>query len=370
MNTLQLLIVEDSEQDLERCRVDVENYRDDTGRNIEIVECKTLDKALEKLDNSYDGAIIDLKLTSQGVEGIEVIKEIRKLFFRIPIFIFTGNPDIRNENIKGIEVFLKGETRYYNLIDQLWDTYETGLTRMMGRAGRIEELLSKVFLENLLLQRKRWVSYGKDDLERTENALLRYALDHLLQLLKEDDKPRYPEEVYIYPHLSDKITTGSIVKEKTTNEPFVVLSPACDLIVHESGGNFKTDRILVVRIESESSIVNKALSRIRKLDDCENKQEMMDNKLKEVSNNNYTFYYHWLPKTHFFAGGFLNFRKLEALRKREFNGKFEAPEIQISPSFVKDIVARFSSFYARQGQPDINSSDFVNQWTTHQGEAQ
>ena len=352
MSTLQLLIVEDDEQDLERCRVDVENYRDDTRRNIEIVECKTLDKALEKLDNSYDGAIIDLKLTPQGVEGIEVIKEIRKLFFRIPIFIFTGNPDIRNESIKGIEVFLKGETRYYNLIDQLWDTYETGLTRMMGRAGRIEELLGKVFLENLLLQRKRWISYGKEDLERTENALLRYTLDHLLQLLEEDDKPRYPEEVYIYPHLSDEITTGSIVREKTTNGLFVVLSPACDLVIRKDNVS-KTDRVLFVEIEVEGDIVEDALDGIKK-------QSKIKKELVAVANNNHRIYYHWLPKTDFFEGGFLNFRKVNALTKGEFDEKFEKPSIQISPFFVKDIVARFSSFYARQGQPDIDNTDFVD----------
>ncbi len=362
MSTLQLLIVEDDEQDLERCRVDVENYRDDTRRNIEIVECKTFDEALEKLDNSYDGAIIDLKLTSQGVEGIEVIKEIRKLFFRIPIFIFTGNPDIRNESIKGIEVFLKGETRYYNLIDQLWDTYETGLTRMMGGAGRIEELLGKVFLENLLLQRERWVSYGKADLERTENALLRYTLDHLLQLLGEDNKPRYPEEVYIYPHLSNKITTGSIVREKTTNSPFIVLSPACDLVIRNDDVS-KTDRILIAEIEEECDIVENALDGFRKRD-------RINKELVAVANNNREIYYHWLPKTDFFDGGFLNFRKVNALTKDEFDDSFELPEIQISSSFVKDIVARFSSFYARQGQPDIDSADFVNQWTAPQGETQ
>ena len=35
-------------------------------------------------------------------------------------------------------------------------------------------------------------------------------------------------------------------------------------------------------------------------------------------------------------------------------------KIQISPSFVKDIVARFSSYYARQGQPNIDFTKFMN----------
>ena len=87
-------------------------------------------------------------------------------------------------------------------------------------------------------------------------------------------------------------------------------------------------------------------------------------------NNNHTDYYHWLPNVDFFDGGFLNFRKLKTLKKDDFENQFEEPSIQISPFFVKDIVARFSSFYAWQGQPDIESADFVDRYTQEPGEGQ
>ncbi|MFQ2549269.1 hypothetical protein ACK305_18520, partial [Aeromonas caviae] len=38
----------------------------------------------------------------------------------------------------------------------------------------------------------------------------------------------------------------------------------------------------------------------------------------------------------------------------ELSSQYDKPLIQISPAFVKDIVSRFSSYYARQGQPDID----------------
>ena len=75
-------------------------------------------------------------------------------------------------------------------------------------------------------------------------------------------------------------------------------------------------------------------------------------------------YYHWLPETNFFDGGFLNFRKLKTLSEDEFREQFEKPSIQISPFFVKDIVSRFSSYYARQGQPEIDSKDFVDYYNS------
>ena len=148
------------------------------------------------------------------------------------------------------------------------------------------------------------------------------------------------------------ITTGSVVKEKTTEQPFVVLSPPCDLVIRGENGKSNTNRILLVEIES----VNDAL------DGRRNK-----NSVASLVKNNRQ-YFHWLPLTHFFEGGVLNFRKLNTLTKDEFEENFEKPAIQISPSFVKDIVARFSSYYARQGQPDIDSSDFVTRYVSWQQE--
>ena len=375
MKELRLLIVEDDEQDLRRCRRAVNRYKREKNRDTTLVECKTLNEALRRLDNSFDAAIIDLKLADKGDEGNTVIEKIEQLFFRIPVAIFTGNPGSRNDNLNEkimlIDVFIKGEIRYYQLLDRFWNIYNTGLTRIMGGRGIIEENLTKVFLKNLLPQLETWVSYGQkyleEDPERTEKALLRYALNHLFQLLEEDDEEYFPEEAYLYPPMSKKITTGSIVRED--NQWYVVLSPACDLVIR-GNNQFRTDRILFVEVEKENDIVDKALTDIRRMSEGRRKREKLKEKLEEISGNNYTFYHHWLPKANCFPGGFLNFRKLETLNKRDFDERFDQPCIQISPPFVKDIVSRFSSYYARQGQPDIDSEIFVNNYTPQQNEGQ
>lgn len=347
---MRLLIVEDVEQELESFRDDLEDYTREKERDIDLVECKTLEEALNKLDNSFDGAIIDLKLANhRSNEGNQVIEKIRESFFRIPIAIFTGNPGdwdySLNENTMLIDVFTKGETGHYDLLDQFWEIYNTGLTHIMGGRGLIEQRLSEVFLKNLLPQIDTWVSYGAEDPERTEKALLRYTLNHLLQLLEENEENCFPEEVYLYPSVLDRITTGSLVK--IGDQWFVVLSPACDLVPRGENGVRNTDYILLVEIESVDEVLagSKSKGRVREL--CTNKRD----------------YYHWLPETDFFEGGILNFRKLKTLNEENFEEKFGKPTIQISPSFVKDIVSRFSSYYARQGQPDIDSEDFVNRYT-------
>jgi hypothetical protein len=233
----------------------------------------------------------------------------------------------------------------------------------MGGRGKIEELLGTVFRKNLSPRVDKWIEYSqKDGQDRTERALLRYTFNHMLHVLDDDEEHYFPEEVYLHPPLSENITTGSIVKEKTSELPFVVLSPACDLVIRKDG-EFKTDRILLVEIEVENEIVNDALDGITR-------KRSKEDKLKAVANNNHTDYYHWLPKTNFFKGGFLNFRKLKTVNKADFDEQFETPSIQISPFFVKDIVSRFSSYYARQGQPDIDSKDFVARYTAQQGGGQ
>ena len=351
MNKLRLLIVEDDNQELESFKDDLADYTQEKKRDIDLVACQTLEEALNTLDNSFDGAIIDLKLVNhRGNEGNQVVEKIRESFFRIPIAIFTGNPGEwdhnLNEKIILIDVFTKGETEYYELLDKFWEIYNTGLTHIMGGRGRIEQCLNEVFLKNLLPQIDTWVSYGAEDPERTEKALLRYTLNHLFQLLEEDEEDCFPEEVYLYPSVLDRITTGSIVYAE--DQWFVVLSPACDLVPRGESGGLNTDRILLVEIESVEKILGGSKSK---------------NRVSELSANRRT-YYHWLPPTNFFQGGILNFRRLTTLDKEVFDEKFGKPTIQISPSFVKDIVSRFSSYYARQGQPDIDSEDFVTRYTT------
>ena len=352
MSTFRLLVVEDEEQELQTCRNSVEIYMDEKERTIDMVACKTVDEALKTLDNSFDGAIIDLRLADQGNEGNQVIEEIEGSFFRIPVAILTGTPDNARDDLTYIGVFTKGEIKYKELFDHFWRIYDTGITRIMGGRGLIEERLSEVFRKNLLPQKDKWVEYGEIDSDRTEKALLRHTLNHLAQLLDDDGDRCFPEEMYLQPPLTEDIRTGSIVKEKQDNKWFVVMNPACDLVVRENG-KCNTDRILVVEVDPITALFSwfedNSLSRTQQRE------------LKKAFNNNRSTYYHWLPRTDFFEGGFLNFRKLSTLEIGTLSKRFETPpQIQIAPSFIKDVIARFSSYYARQGQPDIDFTKFLN----------
>ena len=353
MSEFRLLVVEDAEQDLAACRSSIARYKDEKKCEIDLVIKTSAEEAIAILDNSFDGAIIDMKLSYQSDEGNLVVDRIAHSNLRIPVAILTGTPDVASTDFAYIGVFKKGDpgTSYIDLLDIFWGIHNTGLTRIMGGRGIIEENLNKVFSQNILPQKDKWVIYGKSDSARTEKALLRHTLSHLLHLLDSEGDRCFPEEVYLCPPLTDDIKTGSIVKKKNDISNFIIMTPACDLVIR-GGGKFKTDRILLAEIEDGSGVLDFALKGIQK-------GEKKRNKLQEVYNNNYTAYYHWLPDTSFFKGGFINFRKLSSMTYEELNKNFEKPSIQISLFFVKDIVSRFSSFYARQGQPDVEFSNFI-----------
>ena len=157
MSVFRLLVVEDNEDELSVCRDTVARYIDETKRQVEIVECKSVNDSFEKLGNpknSCDGAIIDLKLDDHGDEGNLVISRIKESNHRIPVAILTGTPNVADSDFPFIGVFKKGDpgAGYADLLDRFWEIYNTGLTHIMGSRGIIEKMLNTVFHKSLLPQ--------------------------------------------------------------------------------------------------------------------------------------------------------------------------------------------------------------------------
>ena len=358
MSAMRLLLVEDEASALEACRNSVDRYRHERSREIEVVEYKTFEDALGSMENSFDGAIIDLKLGDHEDGGTQLILRIEESLYRLPVFILTAFPNNLdedfariNQNVIGVVTKGTDEAEYVKLLDRLWSIYDTGLTRIMGGRGTIEENLRKVFSKNLLPHIETWESYGRLNSNRTEKALLRYTLNHLSSLLDDDEENCFPEEVYLVPPLAEDIRTGSVVKEKQSGRNFVVMNPACDL-VKRADDSRNAERILVAEIDLGTErfpwFGQAKLSR--------KKRERLESAFRNSKSS-----FHWLPEIACFKGGFLNFQKLATLEESEFFERFETPpRIQIAPSFVKDIIARFSSYYARQGQPDIDYSEILS----------
>ena len=87
----KFLLVEDSLSDVEAFQTTIKRMNRGNGQTIyELVIAESVDKAMEMIDSTYNGAIIDINLGEHS--GNEVIHMITEKL-RVPIAIFTGTPD-------------------------------------------------------------------------------------------------------------------------------------------------------------------------------------------------------------------------------------------------------------------------------------
>lgn len=338
MSAFQLVLVEDDMDRVKEYRGVLDDYSEEHDRRIDMRVVNTLDEAEGGLDRWVDAAIVDLNLGNDTSDGGKIIDKLKDSF-RVPVAVLTGTPADAEDTPPVVGIFTKGQHRFDEVLDRLWSIHEIGLTKIMGGRGLLEERLNQVFLRNLLPTLDAWLEYGRQNRGRTEKALLRYALGHLMASLEGDETPCYPEEVYLAPPLDDSLTTGSLVRCKKRQTCHVVMTPACDLIVRD-GGKPKTSMVVIAEVVGEALLF----------------EELGANqgRKRKLRHNNDAGSFHWLPECQSQEGGFVDFRRLETVVWKEFDQRFNRMQTRVAPGFVKDIVSRFSTFYARQGQPVID----------------
>lgn len=344
---MKILIVDD-DRDQNQLIIDaIDTYNLDNNSSITYEEVLTKDEALEKLKSSnYDAAFIDLRLSQNDIqgEGNEIIKEIYENL-KIPIRVISGNPELLNEEYVAKDTILfqsktRGEFDYKDLIKDFEDIFKTGIINILNNKGKIQENISKIFWNHLSTVLPELIKYKEDnnsvDLEK---ILLRYTSLHLLEYLElsvdNNLEPVHNIEFYIKPPIKDKIFTGDIVKKLDENKYGIVLTPACDLACDD-------------KRPAKAEFVTLAV--IEDLEIIEAGKNNGD--IKKLKSNSYNLKYHYLPKSILFTGGYINFQNLRSVPLDDLykSEKFEL-ECVITNPFRKDIISRFSNYFARQGQP-------------------
>lgn len=342
------LLVEDNESDRDTCTSRLERIKDeDPDFDVDIKCAASLDEAKKHLKSTgYDAAIVDIKLSSFEEDqnnGYKVIEEIKNNY-RIPVAVMTATRGDDGLLQDGINIYIKGETLYDNILKDLKCILSTGIYNVFRHKGTIEKKMDDVFWHSLLPKIDMWKEIYNQKKEDTEKIILRYAILRMQELI-DNDMPSYTTaEMYIDSPDYEPLKTGSIIKSKESDEYCIVLSPPCDLALHD--GRFKTENIMLCSIDEEKSVNIKRLNGAK-----DSKQKEI---ITETIRNNYTDYYHWLPYVNnIFKGGYINFRKIQSIAPDKLKSEFEKQNVKVQDFFVKDILARFSSYYARQGQPDF-----------------
>ncbi|MDP2724325.1 MAG: response regulator [Bacteroidales bacterium] len=362
MKELKLLIVEDDQEQLDLYDRDVKSFN--LGKEIQIIitaikEKELALKALIHLD--FDAAIVDLDLKNTGGQdssGNEILKEIKNNL-RFPVYVVTGTPQNVDDGLKVESAFFKiktrGDVEEVSYWEQFINIYNTGITQILNRKGTIEKYLSNIFWNHIADSIDLWITDQTRTSEQKEKTLLRYTLLHIQEYLEQNSDNTFdnyhPAETYIIPSVKQFVFTGDLVEEKKSGYCYIVLTPSCDLAQKKA----KDILLAIIEVNIKGIMAEMKNIIIKNKAPAERIQEA-ENVIKNLIHNSFSNKYHFLPKYKSIKGGLVNFQKVKSVRIEELNSEFTIIA-SLNSQFTKDIVARFSYYYSRQGSPDFDSNE-------------
>ena len=367
---LKILIVEDTASDIQFYKDIIQTFNQDSTEYKLDATYKTnkidgLD-ALSFMKDELCAAFIDLKLTSGEQvdlnEGNDIIREIYGKL-RFPIYVLTNTPGAFNSEFTNsvfLELHNKTSIDYVTLFNKIVSIHKTGILKILGGKGQIEQMLNDIFWKNISGSLHEWFN-----IDHPEKHLLRYTLTHLQEHLElNEDKSTfinvYPIENYIKPSIKSYFMTGDIiVKKDDKSKRFLILTPACDLAPHGDSMKPKASHVILSEIEHFTDTPMKNLIKKAKSTEPGNeKVELSKQSLIKYITNNSSQKYYYLPDTSIIKGGLINFQKLSTLKITGLD--IYEKEATIASQFIKDIIAKFSFYYSRQGSPDFNYDELLN----------
>lgn len=365
MDTLNILVVEDDSTAFNGY-TDEASDLSNNDLTINLSRALSAKEAIEKLTSEdFHGAIIDLNLLGdthpEDTSGVGVVSKIHESF-RIPIVVVSGNiQNLPAPFDSGDNRFIKkfDRTASNNVIFQeILNIFNTGILEVIGGTGLIEEGLNTVFWNHLSKDIDEWFQAD----ENVKRSLLRYTLNHLAAYLdKPEDNSKntyHKAEFYLKQPVKETIAPGDILFCEDTNERLILLSPACDVEIRNS------------EVDGQETINAKSLI-LARISDSDPKS-LVDNGLSKSAGKDSTVGFlskvvkgtelkcAFLPQYKELKEGIIDFQNLVTVnfeKYKEFNRL-----ATVSESFFKDIQSRFSSYYARQGTPDLNKESIIESY--------
>lgn len=359
--TLRLIIVEDDDDMFQTYEDAAEEYSSDH-LVIETIRKESANEAVNALlSKGFDGAIVDLNLSQSDpseASGNEVIREILDKH-RFPVFVVSGNlhnldASLRDKNSEFLKFFDR-DVQNEKIFSPLLEIFKTGITKILGGRGKIEESLSEIFWTHLAKDFSVW---PRDDSGK-ERTLLRYAISHLAEYLDipdGDDGFYHEAEVYIKPPIKEFIATGDIIHFK--GEGYINLSPPCDIAVRSSTDGspiINADRIVLAPLIEidRNSFIKSGL--IKESCNSDNRRKTLEEIVKGKRER-----FSFLPGYGDISPSVVDFQNIQTFTLEEI---LSANRIAtVSGIFLKDIQSRFSAYFGRQGQPDLDKNSLVRKY--------
>lgn len=358
-DTIKILYVDDDIENFNDLK-DVLNGKTINGYEITIDSETYFEHAVEK-SLEYNLIILDLfkgNAMSGGVDkGSAIYDSIRSSIF-VPIIFYSANP----ASVAHLRSQVLGVANKLDDIESLLSEIERltkhNLPLLKGKVHAfIEEEFKKYFWgiiqsqNNIFKPESNDFSLGYMLLRNMADTLSR---DNIRQLLGDDtikEDKVHPMEFYIYPtDTTTEYQTGEIIKNKETDEIFVILTPSCDFIKRGTSER-KVDHILLLK-----TIL---LTETKEYKRYNNDKEKYAESLKQFINSSKGDRYFFLPQTPFIENRVIDFQNKEIVSYEQLCAKFERIAKLDNP-YAQSMAATHARYYNRIGCPDIDSEYIIN----------
>jgi len=353
---MKLLIVEDDDAQIQLYEDSIESFNKISEIKIEYEKFKNIEDSKESLlSPDFDAAVIDLKLTKgkDTLDGLEIVKEIETTQ-RFPIFIVSGS--ISSIDDKEENAFFKKRNRdsnFKDILSEIVEIYQTGITNILGRTGDIEKYLTNIFWNHLSNSMELWVKDETRSPEEKQKSLLRYTLSHMQEYIDEEIAKYHPSEFYITAPIKSNIFTGDIITFQGYR--YIVLTPSCDIIKRADGSRNAKMILFCKIIDLSEGIKNFELLKVNTSESNDNRKRL--NSFVENKKQNY----HFAPKSNHIEAGLIDFQDKLTIDSDDVESLINKNELvriaTVSMPFLKDIISRYTNYFSRQGSPDFNVNE-------------
>lgn len=337
MISFKILHLEDEQENITNFQRTINRYNRQHNCDIKYEAVLTLEDFNKKDIREYNATIVDIKLNGNPGEGYVALDRMKESLERIPSVIYTGT-DSQNDDKYALKTFTKGDDNVdEKILDFFVNINKTGIMNILGGKGQIDQILSGIYNNNIRHNIEEWLNLAIENPSKCETALLRFIGHCIEDMLHTDCEKTYSAEVYISPLLNEELSPGLIICDNNDNK-FIVITPACDLALHNGSRNTDTIQLCCIENITKHFPGTSNSAKDKRHNVLYNKKNM----------------FHYLPKSKMFEGGLINFQGLKTIEISELkNGNYKSIAKIASP-YLKNILARFSNYYARQGQPDIS----------------
>lgn len=362
--TLQVLLVEDDEGDLNQYLKDLPTVFDRHNIPATLHGCKDFEEAFSVVadpSRRFDLVISDTyrgDIRKGDAAAIDLVRRYRQVRFCPLVIISSGS---KPEGLVESDFVLWAQKAKPNGIELAIESIlQTGVPQISRKLHEELDRSAGSFLWNFM--ESRWGELRKEKLSQSllERIIRRRASTQLSDIEHQDGEwlpisTRAAPEYYIYPKLrAEYLGLGDILRDKATCADFrVILTPHCHLVLRPPEPKPKADYVLTVKTVPAKNVLAAKIESIEGVEVTKRNKKLAQWARSPAKTERHPEGRHWyLPAFLDIPHLYCDFLQVESLSYEALFERFE-PIASLVPPYAEAMQSCFAGFYASVGIPDV-----------------